>query len=215
MTPSLFTPAELAHLIQLVESNAPTDNRRGGVRDIMWRVPELRAVADDAAVRSIVEQVLGPDALVVRSTLFDKTGTSNWKVPWHQDLTIAARGRVDTPGYGPWSIKGGVAHVQPPSHVLQRMVTVRVHLDDCPASNGALRVMPGSHHLGRIDQNNTHSHVTEGHAVTCEALAGEALVMRPLLLHSSSASSNPRHRRVLHFDFAAGNLATGMRWNGC
>jgi ectoine hydroxylase-related dioxygenase (phytanoyl-CoA dioxygenase family) len=151
MTPSLLSSAEIAHLISLIEDNVSPDRKRGGVRDIMHRVPELRAVADNRKVREFVEQVLGSQAFVVRTTLFDKTGSANWKVPWHQDVTIAIQERRDIDGYGPWSIKEGVTHVQPPAQVLERMITVRVHLDDCPASNGALRVMPGTHKLGKLN----------------------------------------------------------------
>jgi hypothetical protein len=108
MTPSLLSSNEIAHLISLVEDNVSTDQKRGGVRDIMHRVPELRAVADNAKVRELVEQVLGSHAFVVRTTLFDKTGGANWKVPWHQDVTIAVDSRRDTEGYGQWSIKEGI-----------------------------------------------------------------------------------------------------------
>jgi len=212
MTPSLFSSAEIAHAISLIEVPASPDARRGGIRDIMHRVPELRGIADHAAVRSIVEQVLDPNAFVVRSTLFDKTEAANWKVPWHQDLTIAVHSRRDTEGYGPWSTKEGITHVQPPTEVLARMVTVRIHLDPCPVTNGALRVLPGTHKLGRLNQNYIDSHIDEARAITCTAQPGEALVMRPLLLHASSPSAIPGHRRVVHFDFATGALDNGLVW---
>ena len=96
--------------------------------------------------------------------------------------------------------------------LFDRMVTVRIHLDACPASNGALRVMPGTHLLGKVNQNHVDKHVDEASAIYCEAGAGEALVMRPLLLHASSAAEHPGHRRVLHFDYAIGDLAAGLEW---
>jgi ectoine hydroxylase-related dioxygenase (phytanoyl-CoA dioxygenase family) len=211
ITPSLLSSDEIASLIALIEAHMSPDQKRGGVRDIMTRVPELRAVADAPAMREIVSRVLGTDAVVVRSTLFDKTGGANWKVPWHQDVTIAVRDRAELEGFGPWSVKEGVLHVQPPTEVLEQMVTIRVHLDACPASNGALRVMPQTHRLGRINQNDAPAHVIEPEAICCEAAAGEALVMRPLLLHASSAATRPSHRRVLHFDYAASDLPHGLR----
>jgi ectoine hydroxylase-related dioxygenase (phytanoyl-CoA dioxygenase family) len=201
-------------LIALLEQQQPEkqSHRRGGLRDVIDSLPALRELADNPAIRGIANQVLGADAFVVRATLFDKTEASNWKVPWHQDVTIAVAERLDTPGYGPWSTKAGLIHVQPPSEVLERMVTVRIHLDPCPATNGALRVMPGSHHLGRINQDTVDSYVDERDSVCCVADSGEALVMRPLLLHASSASLEPGHRRVLHFDYAFGELAGGLQW---
>jgi ectoine hydroxylase-related dioxygenase (phytanoyl-CoA dioxygenase family) len=212
MTPSLLSSDEIKRLISVIEKHASSEQKRGSIRDIMDRAPELHAVADNINVHEIVEQILGPNAFVVRTTLFDKTGDANWKVPWHQDVTIAVQERHDTEGYGPWSNKEGVVHVQPPAQVLEKMVTVRVHLDDCPASNGALRVMPGTHTLGRLNQNFVEEHVDESNAVYCEARRGEALVMRPLLLHASSVAVLPNHRRVLHFDYAIGSLTEGLEW---
>ncbi len=212
LIPSLLSSAEIAELLSLLEANLTPEQGRAGVRDVMDALPALRAIASHEGVRFIVDGVLGPEALVVRATLFDKTDAANWKVPWHQDLTIAVQERRDTAGYGPWSVKAGIQHVQPPTAVLNRMLTVRLHLDPCPASNGALRVMPGTHHLGRLDQNHIARFVSEDLATTCEAQPGDALVMRPLLLHASSQSLTPAHRRVLHFDFAAGELANGLAW---
>jgi ectoine hydroxylase-related dioxygenase (phytanoyl-CoA dioxygenase family) len=213
ITPSLLSSAQITHLIAVIEAHTPPQQSRGGVRDIMDHAPELRAVAESNAVREIAAQILGPEAFVVRSTLFDKNPEANWKVPWHQDVTIAIQERRDTEGYGPWSIKEGITHVQPPSAILEAMLTIRIHLDDCPATNGALRVMPGSHKLGRINQNDAPAHIIESQSLTCEAQAGEALVMRPLLLHASSPSESAIHRRVLHFDFASSSLDNDLRWH--
>jgi ectoine hydroxylase-related dioxygenase (phytanoyl-CoA dioxygenase family) len=214
ITAPLFSLEEVQQLIMLLEQQKPQDEgpRRGGLRDVLDNLPALRTMADHAAIRAVVNQVLGEDAFVVRATLFDKTEASNWKVPWHQDVTIAVTERREIPGYGPWSNKAGVTHVQPPSEVLERMVTVRVHLDDCPASNGALRVMPGTHRLGKLNQNEVSPYIEEERSACCVATAGEALVMRPFLLHASSAAERPGHRRVLHFDYAVGDLAGGLEW---
>lgn len=215
MTAPLFSSEEVQQLIALLEEQKQNDKgpRRGGLRDVLDNLPALRSTSNHAAILTIVDQVLGEDAFIVRATLFDKTEASNWKVPWHQDLTIAVIERHDVLGYGPWSTKAGVTHVQPPSEVLERMVTVRVHLDDCPASNGALRVMPGTHKLGKLNQNEVGPYIDEANSICCEAAIGESLVMRPLLLHASSAAEHPGHRRVLHFDYAIGDLAAGLKWH--
>lgn len=212
MEPSLLSSGEIADLLELIERDVRTKLLRGGVRDVMDSIPELRKVADHPSVRLIVDKVLGPDAFVVRSTLFDKTAEANWKIPWHQDLTIAVEERRDADGYWPWSIKNGIQHVQPPTHVLDRMVTIRIHLDPCPSFNGAVRVMPGTHLLGRVNQNSVEEYVDEQSAVICSAEVGEALLMRPLLFHASSAAQTPEHRRILHFDFATGELDNGLQW---
>ena len=165
-----------------------------------------------SAVRYEVEAVLGRDARVVRGILFDKTEGSNWKVPWHQDVTIAVKARVDTAGFGTWSIKEGVQHVQPPASVLEQMLSVRLHLDDCPEENGALRVIPGSHRQGKLEERVIQELAERSEAATCAIGRGGALVMRPLLIHASSASKVPGHRRVIHFDYAAVALPAGLEW---
>ena len=40
--------------------------------------------------------------------------------------------------------------MQPPVHVLEDMLALRFHLDDSHEDNGPLRVIPGSHRMGRL-----------------------------------------------------------------
>jgi hypothetical protein len=203
--------AETIRLRDWVSLELSQDIGRGGIRNLL-DFPEMRALAESSAIRGVVDQVLGPAARPVRGILFDKTSDANWKVPWHQDVTIAVAERVEAEGYGPWSSKAGVLHVQPPAEALERMVSVRLHLDDCPAENGALKVIAGSHRWGKIPEARIASVVAEGREVIAEVKAGGVLLMRPLLVHSSSAAVRPGHRRVVHFDYAAGELADGLRW---
>jgi ectoine hydroxylase-related dioxygenase (phytanoyl-CoA dioxygenase family) len=149
----------------------------------------------------------------VRGLLFNKLPEANWAVPWHQDLTIAVRERRQAPGFGPWSLKDGVVHVQPPDEVIARMVSVRIHLDDTDAQNGALRVIPGSHTEGRLSAEAIGRWTTSRTAVTLEAPAGSVLLMRPHLLHASSAAEPPGQRRVIHIEYAADELPFGLEWN--
>jgi len=122
--------------------------------------------------------------------LFDKTASENWPVLWHQDLTIAVIEEKAATGYSIWSHKDGSPHVQPPVELLENMVTIRLHLDDATAANGALRVIPGSHCNGKISPNDIKSYHKED-VTTCECLTGDVLLMSPLLLHSSQRSENP------------------------
>jgi hypothetical protein len=148
----------------------------------------------------------------VRALFFDKTPDANWKVAWHQDLSIAVAERRDVPGFTGWSLKEGVWHVQPPASVLEQMITLRLHLDDCGPDNGPLKVIPGSHREGRLSRERIEWWKTHGEVVECHVPAGGALLMRPLLLHSSSPATKPLHRRVLHVEFAAEPLPAELRW---
>ena len=103
-------------------------------------------------------------------------------------------------------------YVQPPLAVLRELVAVRLHLDPCGEHDGALRVIAGSHQLGRIAADQA-ARLRVRHAETvCTAAAGDALVMRPLLLHASSRATGNSRRRVLHFLFGPRELPCGLEW---
>lgn len=106
-----------------------------------------------------------------------------------------------------------MVHVQPPARVLERMLTVRLHLDDCDETNGPLLVLPGSHRGGRLAASEIQRQRTLTPSVACPVPGGGALLMRPLLLHASSASQSPRHRRVIHLEYAAEPLPAGLQWH--
>jgi ectoine hydroxylase-related dioxygenase (phytanoyl-CoA dioxygenase family) len=184
---------------------------RAGTRNILELLPSVQQLATSQEIQALVEPILGNSARVVRGIFFDKQPTANWKVPWHQDVTIAVKNRLDLPDYHPWSLKGGIHHVQPPVAILERMLTVRIHLDRTDESNGALKVIPGSHCDGKLnDLEIDRFKQTDSTICTCEP--GGILLMRPLLLHASSVAIEPSHRRVIHLDYAGCNLPAGLDW---
>ena len=183
-----------------------------GLRNLTIAVPLTRDLANSNALRSIVQPVLGDTARAVRTIYFDKHKDANWKVAWHQDLTIAVREKVEVEGFRAWSIKAGITHVQPPVAILERMLTLRVHLDDTSEANGALRVLPETHRHGRLDPDQIQYWKQQQNVVTCSVKRGGVVAMRPLLLHSSLPSLNPTHRRVLHFEYASIDLPAGLDW---
>lgn len=197
----------------LNEIIAETNTERAGLRNLLSVSPAARRLARHPAVRRIAEATLGTDCFVTRAILFDKTDGANWKVAWHQDLTIAVAERIDVPGYGPWSVKAGIVHVQPPRNVLERMLAVRVHLDECTSDNGPVRVISGSHRCGKIPLAEIAAWKDRHLPVDCLVPRGGVLALRPLLLHGSSQAARPQHRRVVHFEFAVGDLPGGVRWH--
>jgi ectoine hydroxylase-related dioxygenase (phytanoyl-CoA dioxygenase family) len=183
-----------------------------GLRSVAQRVPEVARLAASEPVRDLVVPILGDNPFVVQSVLFDKTPEANWNVAWHQDLIIPVSAKVDDPQYGPWSLKEEVWHVQPPVAVLEQMLTVRLHLDDCFAEHGPLRVLAGSHLCGVLTGEQIDEWRRRTSEVSCVVGRGGALLMRPLLLHASSRAKSPRHRRVLHLEFAARPLPGTAKW---
>lgn len=208
----VLSTAEVDAILDAIAEAQQRPGRPHAIRNLFDEVPAIRSLARAGPVRSLVEPTLGPGCFAVRGLFFDKTPTANWKVPWHQDLTITVRERADRPGFGPWSEKAGIAHVRPPVEILERMVAVRIHLDDCRAGNGPLQVIPGSHRGGRLDPEAGPRWTGWDRAVACAIGRGGALLMRPLLLHASSAATEPGHRRVIHLEYAADELPAGLRW---
>ena len=182
------------------------------LRRLLEKIPEINQLCWQKNIRTLIEPILGKKAFPVRGLFFDKTPESNWGVSWHQDLTIAVRQRIETQGFAPWSVKDGVHHVQPPLSILERMLTLRIHLDRTDAENGALRLIPGSHHHGIIPRQTIQT--WKNRAITPTVPCGGVLAMRPLLVHSSLPARKPVHRRVIHIEFAAEDLPDGLKWYG-
>lgn len=182
-----------------------------GIRSLLELSPAVRALAGDERIRRFVTPVLGNRAFATRATFFNKVANANWGVGWHQDRVIAVKDRRDAPGFRGWGRKAGVWHVEPPAETLENLLAVRVHLDDCLAGNGPLRVIAGSHRQGLL--NDLERQEYRGEEIVCEVRAGGVVVMRPLILHASAKAEIPNHRRVIHIEYAAGALPAGLDWN--
>ncbi|HVJ83442.1 MAG TPA: phytanoyl-CoA dioxygenase family protein [Planctomycetia bacterium] len=168
--------------------------------DAVWRTPLLVG---------LLGELLGPEFGLVRVLFFDKPPERNWTLPWHKDLTVALAAPVRSGNFTKPTVKLGVPHAEAPVELLEKMLTVRLHLDAVDEENGALEVLPGSHLAGkRLDLDSG-----EPRAVRCKR--GGLLLMRPLLAHASrrAAEGNSRRRRILHFEFAPSpELPDGARW---
>jgi hypothetical protein len=185
----------------------------GAGRRGLLALPFVDGLARSKKLLDLVRPHGQSEPFPVRATYFDKSPEMNWLVPWHQDLTLALGRRIEVAGFTQWSTKGGIPHAQPPVELLEKMLTVRLHLDQTDNSNGALRVLPGSHRFGRLSAARIQDLRGQKTEFVCLAKAGDALLMRPLLLHASSRTSSNRHRRVLHLEYAAFELPGGLSWN--
>ncbi len=185
-----------------------------GVRDLMNKVPAIRKLATSSPLLTIAKKVLGAFAKPVRSVYFDKTPMANWNVAWHQDTSIAVKEKADIQGFGPWSEKQGVPHVEPPEEYLAKTLTLRVHLDKANTESGVLRVVPSTHLDGRIASKEIIEIVkkSESEILECNASPGDILLMCPLLFHSSRKASNPSHRRIIHIEYSAMELPEQLVW---
>lgn len=213
---NIYTGAEVNAIINIIESadrSGPLFRQTDDVfaiRQFLKAVPDVSPLLLNDKLKSLISNIFGDGYFVVKSIYFDKPGSSNWFVAWHQDLTISVDKKIDMAGYGPWTVKQNQFAVQPPLHILQDNFTVRIHLDDTNENNGALKVLPGSH-LKEIyrPENIDWQQETE---VSCNVQAGGIMIMRPLLMHASSRTTNNKRRRVAHIEFSRATLADGIDW---
>ncbi|MCW2391175.1 hypothetical protein M2336_003015 [Sphingobium sp. B1D7B] len=171
-------------------------------------------LASTGPIGSLAASVLGERCQPVRAILFDKTNETNWSLAWHQDRTICVQRRLEVEGYGPWSTKSGMQHVEPPFALLERMLTLRCHIDDVPEDNAPLLVAPGSHRAGRLPITQYDNVVQKCGVRACLAQAGDVWAYATPILHASAAKKSAGHRRVLQIDYSADELKGGLEWLG-
>ena len=212
VVPGLFEWEQLESFLLLIQKLQMNTDGPYAARDILRKIPEISRLIMDEKTKVILNSVLGPSFFAVRGLLFNKVPAANWKVAWHQDLAIAVKERKEWGGFGPWSVKAGITHCLAPDWLLEKMLAFRIHLDDCNETNGPLKVIPESHRLGRLNQKEISNYVMKTKPITCVVPKGGILLMRPLLIHSSSPASKPGNRRVIHLEFAVEDLPGGLNW---
>jgi ectoine hydroxylase-related dioxygenase (phytanoyl-CoA dioxygenase family) len=199
--PGLFSREYLDRLLQEINELAPR-RTRAGVRHALGLAPVAKLARQPQMINS-AREILGPEAFPFRATLFDKSPTANWLVVWHQDTALPLRARIETPGWGPWSVKDGIHYAHAPTAALSKVLALRVHLDDSSTKNGPLRVLPETHKLGVLTDDSIHEVANRVAPVDCVAAKGAVVAMRPLIIHASSKSHEETPRRILHFEYAA------------
>lgn len=207
--PKALSQKEIDLALQELNSvNLPRS--RAGVRHAM-RVPAVAEMARGAALLGLAREILGEGAFPFRATLFDKSATANWLVVWHHDTALPLKERREVVGWGPWSVKDGVPYAHAPASALERVVALRVHLDDSTSENGPLRVLPGTHTLGVLTDEEIHELSTKVNDTECLVPRGGVLAMRPLIVHASSKAQSEMPRRALHIEYAGlGALSDGL-----
>ena len=199
---------------ELARWDGVAHRRRAALARNVLADPEARELSASKAMLALVEPFLGPGAFCVRGLLFDKQPGRNWAVFWHQDamIPVASKPAHDVPGFDAWSVKDGVTHVRPPAAVLESMLTLRLSLDGADRSQGGLMVLSGTHLGGILSETAIRNMCNEFGPESVNTERGEALLMRPLLLHASSRAQTPSRRRVIHLEFAAAPLPKPLEW---
>jgi ectoine hydroxylase-related dioxygenase (phytanoyl-CoA dioxygenase family) len=214
---NVFTNEEVQLILSTIDetdSSSPSFRKTKDVfaiRRFLQEVPSVVPLIFNKSLTRFIDTFFGPGYFPVKSIYFDKPEDSNWFVSYHQDLTISVDKKAPVEGFGPWSVKQDQFAVQPPVELLKDNFTIRIHLDDTDESNGALRVIPGSHQTGVIRPEQID--LDKKKEISCAVPKGGIMIMRPLLLHASSRTTNNKKRRVIHMEFSRQTLPEPLQWS--
>jgi len=214
---SIYSDSEVSHIIKLIENvNTEKDTFRKSsdlfaIRQFHKEVPEVLPLILNDNFKSLVKAVMKSNCFITKSIYFDKPETSNWFVPYHQDLTISVDKKIELKGYKHWIAKQDQYSVQPPVNILENITTFRIHLDDTTSENGALKVIEKSHLKEIFRPENIN--FQEEKEKSCNVEKGGIMLMKPLTLHASNRTINNKKRRVIHIEISNQELPQGISWN--
>ena len=191
-------------------NNLEQEIPRYGIRHADKLLPSVNKLAHSEKLLQKAQEILGENPSLVRAIIFDKSPDKNWFVPWHQDRTVPVNKKFNAEGWTNWTVKREVLHAEAPEAVLKQMITFRIHLDDAYPENGGLKFIPGSHHRKLTAEEATK--LTAGEYQNSLRKAGNAFIMKPLLLHSSNKSSVPDGRQVIQLEYSCYILPQDVSW---
>jgi ectoine hydroxylase-related dioxygenase (phytanoyl-CoA dioxygenase family) len=166
-----------------LEASEGREKSQIGLLDRHFDHPFIMELATLPNVLDCVEELMGPNILLLATHFFCKYGPDTKYVAWHQDVTY-------------WGLE--------PS----RALTVWYAVDDSDIENGCMRVIPGSHLAGirehskayaagnllSVNQEAPVADAEAANAVDLELRAGEASVHDGMTVHCSLPNLSNRRR---------------------
>jgi len=168
-----------------LERSVDAEQRQVGIHDRHFQDEFVWRLATDPRVLTVMEQVIGPDLLLLTTHFFNKQPDRDASsfVAWHQDVTY-------------WGLEPAEAH------------SAWIAIDDSDAANGCMRVLPRSHREGvrvhgtaerqgnllSINQEIPDDQVDTAGAVDLILRAGQMSVHHGLLVHASNPNRSKRRR---------------------
>ena len=213
---NIYSDEEIQNILTIIDQTDSSNetfrktNDLFAIRQFLREIPTVIDLIFTENLKSVMKEIIGEDFFVVKSIYFDKPETSNWYVPYHQDLTISVDKKMEIKNFELWTTKQNQFAVQPPIEFLENITTIRIHLDDTDENNGALRVVPKSH-LKKIYRPETIDWNKEIETI-CRVKKGGIMLMKPLTLHSSKRITNNKKRRVIHIEFSNRELPNELNW---
>lgn len=215
---NVYTENEIEKLISLIEKKTENNTENAtfrksqdlfAIRQFHKEIPETLDFIFNQNLKDIIENTFGKGYFITKSIYFDKPEKSNWFVAYHQDLTISVNKKIEIENFENWTVKQNQFAVQPPTAILEKNFTIRIHMDKTTKDNGALKVINNSHSKGIFRVENLE---IENETI-CEVEKGGIMIMRPLLFHASNKTTNNERRRVIHIEFSNQQLPDGLDWS--
>lgn len=216
---NIYTDEEIDLIAACIENSVQEGNsfmktkNLFAIRQLLKNIPELNEIIFNDKLSELILALSKSKIFLTKAIYFDKPSESNWFVAYHQDLSISVNQKAELEGYTNWTFKKGQYGVQPPIHILQDTITIRIHLDKTTARNGALKVIPSSH-LNGIIRSDSNKWNLDNEKV-CEVEKGGGMLMKPLTLHASNRTTNGKQRRVIHLEFNKDKLPEPLNWLEC
>ncbi|MCT4562278.1 MAG: phytanoyl-CoA dioxygenase family protein [Crocinitomicaceae bacterium] len=208
---NMYTGKEIRKINALIEPIIQQkEGRLNNVRAILKDNETLFSHVFNTRLKELI-RTIHPEAKLVKSIYFDKSGDQNWVVNWHQDIPINVSEKKEIDGFSSWVQKDGFYSVLPPEELSKKIFTLRIHLDDVTVDSGALKVIPLSHKK-RLTTEQTTTLLEHVEPVVCQLERGGVMLMRPLLLHASGKNKSKKKRRILHLEFSAEDLPGSLQW---
>lgn len=215
---NVYTENEIEKIISLIEKKTENNTENAtfrkyqdlfAIRQFHKEIPETLDFIFNQNLKDIIENTFGKGYFITKSIYFDKPEKSNWFVAYHQDLTISVNKKIEIENFENWTVKQNQFAVQPPTAILEKNFTIRIHIDKTTKDNGALKVINNSHSKGIFRVENLE---IENETI-CEVEKGGIMIMRPLLFHASNKTTNNERRRVIHIEFSNQQLPDGIDWS--
>jgi Phytanoyl-CoA dioxygenase (PhyH) len=194
---AFFTPGQMAALADVLANDEALrrrtfgsgDGTGGAVELALWNAPgddAFGALARSASMVGAATQLLGDEVYHYHSKLNTKRPGGGGTWVWHQD-------------YGYWYENGCLT---------PDMLTVAVPLSPMTEANGAVQLMRGSHHAGRIDHFRVGDQVgadpdrvaalnARFETVPFEGEPGDVVFFHCNVLHTSAPNTTDRSRELL------------------
>lgn len=215
---NVYTENEIEKLISLIEKKTENNTENAtfrksqdlfAIRQFHKEIPETLDFIFNQNLKDIIENTFGKGYFITKSIYFDKPEKSNWFVAYHQDLTISVNKKIEIENFENWTVKQNQFAVQPPTAILEKNFTIRIHIDKTTKDNGALKVINNSHSKGIFRVENLE---IENETI-CEVEKGGIMIMKPLLFHASNKTTNNERRRIIHIEFSNQQLPDGLDWS--